>query len=182
MNNKKVQAHMQIDVSFVANTTKLVKELENSTKKLNLGSVVTRDLATNLSKGFKEVYGNLDKMATGLSKKGLSSKQYTAFFDSINDRLQQSLGFTQDLKKSLSDAFNSPENKQAIKDLEDFKKQLIEINKLASQQSASLTRQNTAKNKLKDETGLDFDTSRKMLNSILKRRANKQDLTRNQQD
>ncbi len=182
MNNKKVQAHMQIDVSFVANTTKLVKELENSTKKLNLGSVVTRDLATNLSKGFKEVYGNLDKMATGLSKKGLSSKQYTAFFDSINDRLQQSLDFTQDLKKSLSDAFNSPENKQAIKDLEDFKKQLIEINKLASQQSASLTRQNTAKNKLKEETGLDFDTSRKMLNSILKRRANKQDLTRNQQD
>ena len=38
MNNKKVQAQMQIDVSFIGNTTKLVKDLQTATKGLNLSS------------------------------------------------------------------------------------------------------------------------------------------------
>ena len=182
MNSKRVQAQMQIDVSFLADTTKLVKQLQDSTNKLNLDAGFTKQFSNNLNKGFKEIFSNLDKMTEGLSKKGLSPKQYTTFFNGMNDKLQESLKLTQNLRKGLEDMFNSAENKQALKDLNTFKKHLEEINKLASAQKGAQTRQNTAISKLKEDTGLDYEVSKKMLNAIQQRKSNKQGLTRNQQD
>lgn len=182
MANKKVQAQMQINVSFLSDTTKLVKQLESATKNLNLDSSFGKQFSATLNKSFKDVYSNIDRMTEGLSKKGLSSKQYTAFFNSMNARLKDSIQFTQSLKKNLSEMFNSAENKQALKDLQAYKKQLEEINKLATAQKGAATRKNTAITKMKDETGIDYNLSKRMINSISARRANNQPLTKNQQD
>lgn len=182
MNNKKIQANMQIDISFIGNTSKLVKQLESEVGRLNLSSTIGSKLTTSLEKSFKEVYSNLDKMAEGLSKKGLSPKQYTAFFSGMHEKLQTSIKFTQTLKDDLQNLFNSAENKKALKDLDDFKTKLEAINKLASSQKGATTRQQTTMNKLKDETGLDYGVSRQMLQAIAKRRANKMAPTKAQQD
>lgn len=182
MNSKKVQAEMQVNVSFLGNTTKLVKQLENTTKQLNLDGSFTKQIGADLNKSFKEVYTNLNKMTEGLSKKGLSTKQYTAFFNDMNARLKDSIKFTQDLKKNLQTAFNSPENKQALKDLEKYKKQLEEIRKLAASQKGANTRRDTAIRKMADETGIDYNLSKRMLTQIANRKANNQGLTKNQQD
>lgn len=182
MTNKKVQAQMQIDISFVGNTTKLIKDLEHSFSKLNLSSNLTKQLEYDLNKGFKDTFSNLGKMAEGLSKPGLSSKQYTTFFDNINKKIEDSTKVFGTLKKSLTDVFNSTENKQLLKDIEKYKKDLIELNKLASSQKAAATRQNTAINKMKEETGIDYNVSRRTLTSIANRKADKKGLTKNQQD
>lgn len=182
MNNKKVQANMQINVSFLGDTAKLVKQLESDVQKLNLNSTLETKIGTNLDKNFKNVYTNLDKMIKGLSEKGLSSKQYTEFFNTMQDKLKSSIQFTKNLKSDLQDMFNSSENQQALKDLEQFRKKLEEINKLASKQKSANTRQQTAVNKLKDETGLNYEVSKQMLSSIEKRKANKLAPTKAQQD
>ena len=83
MTNKKVQAQMQINVSFVGNSTKLVKNLEQNFSKLNLSSGLTKQLEADLNKSFKDIYANLGKMTERLSKKGLSSKQYEDFFNAL---------------------------------------------------------------------------------------------------
>ena len=70
MTNKKIQAQMQVDVSFLANTTDLVKQLENATRSLKLDSGFGKQIGTSLDKSFREVYTNLNKMTEGLSKKG----------------------------------------------------------------------------------------------------------------
>lgn len=182
MASKKIQAQMQIDVSFIGNTTKLVKDLEQSFSKLNLSSTLTKQIETDLNRGFKDTFANLGKMIEGLSKPGLSAKQYTSFFDSINKRVEDSTKIFGTLKKSLTDAFNSKENKQALKDIEKYKKQLAELNKLASTQKGATTRQNTAINKMREETGIDYNISKRMISNIAGRKANKQDLTKTQQD
>lgn len=182
MANKKVQAQMQINVSFVGDTTKLVKQLENSTKNLQLDAGFSKQISANLTKGFKEVYANLDKMVEGLSKKGLSSKQYTAFFTSMNDNLKQSIGFTKNLKTELSEIYNSEENKKALKDLEKYKKELEAIQKLASNQKAAQTRRDTATKKMREETGIDYNISKRTITNIAARTANRQGLTKNQEE
>lgn len=182
MNNKKVQAHMQVNVSFLGDTTKLVKQLEDTTKKLNLEGSFTKQLGTNLTKGFKEVYSTIEKMGEGLSKKGLSSKQYTAFFNEMNGKLRESVNFTKDLKKNLQAAFNSPENKQALKDLEKYKKQLEEINKLSASKKGASTRAETATRKMREETGIDYNIAKRTLSSIANRKANNLDLTKAQKE
>lgn len=182
MSNKKVQAQMQINVSFLSDTKQLVKQLEDSTRSLKLDSSFGRQLSSSLDKSFKDVYSNLDRMIEGLSKKGLSSKQYTSFFNGMNDRLKDSLKFTKDLKSNIQNMFNNPENKQGLKDLEKFRKELEEINKLNSSLKGAQTRQATAINKMKEETGIDYNISKRMVSSIAGRKANNQDLTKNQQD
>ena len=182
MNNKKIQANMQIDISFIGNTSKLVKQLESEVGRLNLNSTIGSKLTTGLEKSFKEVYSNLDKMAEGLSKKGLSPKQYTAFFSGMHEKLQTSIKFTQTLKDDLQNLFNSAENKKALKDLDEFKNKLEAINKLASSQKGAATRQQTTMNKMKEETGLDYNVSKQMLQAISKRRANKMVPTKAQQE
>ena len=182
MNNKKIQANMQIDISFIGNTSKLVKQLESEVGRLNLNSTIGSKLTTGLEKSFKEVYSNLDKMAEGLSKKGLSPKQYTAFFSGMHEKLQTSIKFTQTLKDDLQNLFNSAENKKALKDLDEFKNKLEAINKLASGQKGAATRQQTTMNKMKEETGLDYNVSKQMLQAISKRRANKMAPTKAQQE
>ena len=87
MNNKKIQAQMQVNVSFLGNTAQLLKQLQDTTKQLNLDSSLYKPLAASLSKGFKEAFDNLNQMTSGLSKKGLSTKQYTDFFNDINSKL-----------------------------------------------------------------------------------------------
>ena len=117
MNNKKVQAQMQIDVSFVGNTTKLVKDLQTATKGLNLSSTLTKQFETDMNRSFKETLGNLSKLTEGLGKKGFSSKQYTEFFNNINLKIQESTRFIGTMKTNLQAIFKSQENKQAIKEL-----------------------------------------------------------------
>lgn len=182
MNNKKVQAQMQIDVSFIGNTTKLVKELQSSFKSLDLSSNLTKQFEVGVSKGFKDLLSNLDKMSEGLSKKGLSTKQYTNFFDTMNTKIQESTKFLGGLKDKLTDIYSSEENKKAIKDLENYKKKLEEINKLASAQKASTTRRSTAIKKMEDETGVQYGISKRMLANVNARKQNKQDLTANQKE
>lgn len=182
MTNKKIQAQMQVDVSFLANTTDLVKQLENATRSLKLDSGFGKQIGTSLDKSFKEVYTNLNKMTEGLSKKGLTSKQYTTFFDGMNARLKDSVKFAQNLKDTLQGAFNSPENKQALKDLDNYRKMLVEINKLATSQKGANTRKDTAIRKMQEETGIDFNISKRMINSISARKSNNQGLTKNQQE
>jgi TP901 family phage tail tape measure protein len=182
MNNKKIQAQMQIDVSFIGNTTKLVKDLQTATKGLNLSSTLTKQFETDMNRSFKETLGNLSKLTEGLGKKGFSAKQYTDFFNNINLKIQESTKFIGSMKTSLQTIFKSQENKQAIKELEAYKKQLEEINKLVSAQKGSQTRRSTAIQKMKDETGIDYNISKRTLSSIANRRANNQDLTKTQQE
>lgn len=182
MNNKKIQAQMQIDVSFIGNTTKLVKDLQTATKGLNLSSTLTKQFETDMNRSFKETLGNLSKLTEGLGKKGFSAKQYTDFFNNINLKIQESTKFIGNMKTNLQTIFKSQENKQAIKELEAYKKQLEEINKLASAQKGSQTRRTTAIQKMKEETGIDYNISKRTLSSIANRRANNQDLTKTQQE
>ena len=44
MASKKIQSQMQIDISFVGNSTKLVKSLEQSFNKLDLSSSLTKQI------------------------------------------------------------------------------------------------------------------------------------------
>ena len=90
MNNKKIQSQMQINVSFVGDATKMLKALEKNVSNLNLSSTLTKGLETNLNKTFQSLYSNLDKMKEGLSKKGLSAKQYTDFFEGVNKKVGES--------------------------------------------------------------------------------------------
>ena len=182
MSNKRLQAQMQIDVSFLSDTTKLVKQLEDSTKSLKLNSEFGKQFSSSLTKSFKDVYANIEKMSEGLSKKGLSSKQYASFFEDMNNRLKDSLKFTKELKTGIQGVFDNPENKQGLKDLEKFRKELEQINKLNISLKAAQTRQNTAVNKMKEDTGIDYNLSKRMINSISVRRSNNQALTKNQQD
>ena len=178
MNNRKLQAQMQIDVSFIGKTEQLVKNLNATFKSLDLSSQIVKPLGTDLSKTFKDIYTNLDKMAEGLSKKGLSPKQYDAFFTTINAKIADSAQMFGNLQKGMEDAFNSAENKKALKDLEQYKKQLAEINKLVTNQKKLNTRQQTAKNQIKEITGFDFEDIKPELDKIKKRRASgKKDLT-----
>lgn len=172
MNNKKIQAQMQIDVSFIGDSTKLLKALESSFSKLNLTSSLTKGLETDLTKSFKNTYANLEKMSSGLSKKGLSTKQYNAFFTELNDKIRQSSLNIDTLKTRLTDIFKGESNKRAIKDLENYKKQLVEINEILTKQRASTTRANTSKTKLMDEFGLDTDNKyvKNALSNLLARR------------
>lgn len=182
MSNKRLQAQMQIDVSFLSDTTKLVKQLEDSTKSLKLDSEFGKQFSSSLTKSFKDVYANIEKMSEGLSKKGLSSKQYASFFEDMNNRLKDSLKFTKELKTGIQGVFDNPENKQGLKNLEKFRKELEQINKLNASLKAAQTRQNTAVNKMKEDTGIDYNLSKRMINSISVRRSNNQALTKNQQD
>lgn len=180
MNKKKIQAQMQLDVSFVGNTTQLVKQLDALPGKLHLNTAVTKQLGEGFAKSYKSTISNLSKLAEGLSKPGLSAKQYTTFFDNINLKIQDTSKQMFTLKKGLQDAYKSPVNKQMLKDLEAYKKKLEEVNQILSNQKAAQTRQNTAKNKLKDELGLDYDVAGGMLGAIAARKRNKQDITKTQ--
>lgn len=182
MTNKKVQAQMQINVSFVGNSTKLVKNLEQNFSKLNLSSGLTKQLEADLNKSFKDIYANLGKMTEGLSKKGLSSKQYEDFFNALNMKIEDSTKIFQTLKDTLSDIFTGEENKKALKTLDDLKKKLEAINKLSTSQKAAQTRKDTAIRKIKDETNIDYNVSKKMIGSIIDRRSNKQEYTKTQRE
>lgn len=182
MNNKKVQAQMQIDVSFIGNTTKLVKDLQTATKGLNLSSTLTKQFETDMNRSFKETLGNLSKLTEGLGKKGFSAKQYTDFFNNINLRIQESTKFIGSMKTNLQALFKSKENKEATKELESYKKQLEEINKLVAAQKGSQTRKATAIQKLMDETGVDYNISKRTLVGIAYRKADKKDLTKTQNE
>lgn len=182
MNNKKIQSQMQINVSFIGDATKMLKTLEKDVSNLNLSSTLTKGLETNLNKTFQSLYSNLDKMKEGLSKKGLSAKQYTDFFEGINKKVGESTKLFSTLKDSLQAVFSSDENKKAIKDLEDYKKQLIEINKLVAAQKGAETRKNTAIQKMREEIGIDYNLQKRSLNTIANRKADKKTLTKNQQD
>jgi TP901 family phage tail tape measure protein len=180
MNSKRVNAQMQVNVSFVGNTTKLVKDLQAATKELNFGSSLTKQFETEMNRSFRDVLSNLNKMGEGLGKKGFSAKQYADFFNSINSKIQESTRFMSGMKSALQNIFDSKENKDATKQLEQYRKQLEEINKLASGQKGAQTRRDSAIRKMQEETGIDYELSKRMLSGIQTRKANKQGLTKNQ--
>lgn len=180
MNNKKVQAQMQLNVSFVADTATLVKKLESSLDKIKIGSNLTKQFEADIDKGFKELFNNLNKMSEGLSKKGLNVKQYNEFFTSINAKVQDSTKFLTGLQKKFNELYNSEDNKRAVKELENYKKQILEINKALTAQKAAQTRRNTAVDKLRSETGIEYGLSKRMLKNISERKGSGQQLTANQ--
>ena len=173
---------MQIDVSFVSDASKLVKSLQEATQRLDLSSPLTKQFETEMTKSFKDTLANMSKLEEGLSKKGLNSKAYTDFFNNMNLKIQESTKFLGSMKSGLQDIFSSKENKQAIKDLEDYKKQLQEINKLVASQKGAETRRNTAINKMREETGINYDISKRTISQIAARKADKKDLTKAQSD
>lgn len=182
MANNKTKAQIQIDVSFVTNATKLVKDLQGGLKGLNLSSVLTKDLATGLNQGFKTLIGDLNKMTEGLSKKGLNPKQYQEFFNQMNVKIQQSTGFITRLGKELDNIYDSDANKQAIKSLEDYRKKLEELKKISIEYNKTNTRQGTAAKKMFDETGVDYNVSKHTIRKIYnQRKEGKTGLTKGQQ-
>ena len=182
MANNKTKAQIQIDVSFVTNATKLVKDLQGGLKGLNLSSVLTKDLSTGLNQGFKTLIGDLNKLADGLGKKGLNPKQYQDFFNQMNAKIHQSTGFVTRLGKELDDIFSSDANKQAIKSLDDYRKKLEELKKISVEYNKTNTRQGTAARKMFEETGIDYNISKKTIKDIYKQRqAGKNSLTKGQQ-
>ena len=182
MNKRKVQAQMELDISFIGNTTKLVKQLQDIPKNLNLGTGLGKSFESGIEKSIKDTIANLNKLGEGLSKKGLSTKQYETFFNKMNLKIQDSSRILTTMKTDLQKAFSSSVNQDMLKDLEKYKKQLEEVNKLIGLQKAAQTRAGTSANKMKEETGLSYDVAGGMLKAIRNRRANKQDLTKNQQD
>ena len=182
MSAKKTNTNLQINVSFVGDTTKLVKDLQTNLKSLKLDSPLTKDFKNNMSQGFKEVFTNLNKMSEGLSKKGLNTKQYTDYFNNMNLKIKESVKFVSTLKTELQDIFNSQENKEALKDLEKYRKQLQEINKLSTAQKGAQTRKDTAIQKLYNETGIDYNISKRMLSNIANKKASRQKFTKTQEE
>lgn len=182
MANNKAKAQIQIDVSFVTNATKLVKDLQGGLKGLNLSSVLTKDLATGLNQGFKTLIGDLNKMGEGLSKKGLNPKQYQDFFNQMNTKILQSTGFITRLGKELDNIYDSDANKQAIKSLDDYGKKLEELKKISIEYNKTNTRQGTAAKKMFDETGVDYNVSKHTIRKIYnQRKEGKTNLTKGQQ-
>ena len=182
MNKRKVQAQMELDISFIGNTTKLVKQLQDIPKNLNLGTGLGKSFESGIEKSIKDTIANLNKLGEGLGKKGLSTKQYETFFNKMNLKIQDSSRILTTMKADLQKAFSSSVNQDMLKDLEKYKKQLEEVNKLIGLQKAAQTRAGTSVNKMKEETGLSYDVAGGMLKAIRNRKANKQDLTKNQQD
>ena len=183
MNNKKIQANMQINVGFVADTTELVKQVENKFKGLNLGSSLFSGVTTSLEKNFKDIYSNLDKMASSLSKRGLSTKQYENLFNGFNDNILRSIDNIEKLKEKITEMYNSSENKEYTKQLQAQRDLLADMEKIATRVKSARTRAGTNAQKAKDELGLDFANSvtAELLTSITERRANKKGLTPGQQ-
>jgi len=182
MNSRKVQAQMQIDVSFLSDTTQLVKQLQSATSQLKLDGNFGKQFSAELTKSFKEVNTIMSKMTEGLSKKGLSTKEYTNFFNEMHAKLKESIKFTEGLKQKMEDIYNSPNNKQGLKDLKDLRDVLKQINDLASDNQTALTRKQTAIDKMREQTGLDYNISKRTLSQIAGRRADKKGLTKTQQE
>ena len=181
MNNKKVQAHMQLNVTFVSDAAKMVKDLQTSLKSLDFSSGFTKQLENNLNKSFKDTLTNLDKMADGLSKKGLNPKQYMDFFTAINTKIEDSTHILGKLKEGFQSIYDSKENQDAIKNLEQLKKKLEEVNRVVTNQKKLQTRQQTAKDKVKTLTGYDYDDVKGELKKIQSRKATGKDLTAGQE-
>ena len=183
MGKKNVQANMQIDVSFVANTKNLVKELEKSTSSLKLDSGLTKGFGTSLNKSFKEVYTNLDKMSQRLNKPGLNSKEYTNIFKTLNSQIQDGLENITSLQSQLTNIFKGSDNTKAIKQLKAYKEQLEQLEKLRKEQNTSKRYKKNATEKFEAETGLSYNAKNKnMLLDLQQRKTNKQKLTPTQEN
>ena len=182
MNNKKIQANMQINVGFVADTTQLVKSIESKMKQIDLGSSLASGVGTSLDKQFKDIIVNLEKMMTGLGKRGLSLKQYDNTFNTLNDNIKRSVQNVKELGKELSKIYNSKENQEYLNTLKEQQKALEKIEKLGSKARAASTRASTNVKKAA-EYGIDLNNqaTTKMLDEIISRRGNNQGLTPNQQ-
>lgn len=182
MNNKKIQANMQINVGFIADTTKLVKQVETDMKQINLGSSLADNISTSLDKNFRDIGTNLEKMMTSIGKRGLSLKQYQNFFNTFNDNVQRSVKNVKGLADELTKIYNSKENQEYLNNLKEQQKTLEKIEKLGSKARAATTRANTNVKKA-SEYGIDLNNSAttKMLDEIIARRGNNQGLTPGQQ-
>jgi TP901 family phage tail tape measure protein len=160
MANKSTTRHMRLNIEFISDVTKLAKDLSTLPSKVDLGSKIGKDLVSGFTKNIGSTIGNLNKLQQALSVPGLSTKQYTAIFNKMNVKIQETAHQALLLKDSLKDLYNSQENKDGLKQLEKFKKQLEEIKDLQTKKSGSVTRRNTSKKKLFEEAGLDYNQSK----------------------
>ena len=180
MNNKKIQAQMQIDVSFLSKGLSLTKDIQSQLDKVKFTGPLTKHFTDDLSKQFKAIETNYNKMISGLSKKGLNSKQYTAIFEEGNLAIRKNIESIRDVGKAIKEAYNSKEQKDLLKGLEAQKQLLQDIKKLQSSMKQSNAAGARATGKLKDEFGLDFGNSevRNALKAVKERRgAGKTSLT-----
>ena len=185
MNNRKIQANMQINVGFVANTTELVKQVENKFKNINLSSSLFSEVSTGLDKNFREIRTNLEKMITGLGKRGLSVKQYENIFNTLNDNVNRAKQNIKELSAELTKAFDSNKNKNNLKTLKDLKTVLADIQNLNTRRKSALSFAENNVTKAKEELGLDFSNKSitKMLDEIATKRASGvKKLTKTQQE
>lgn len=173
MNGRKIQANMQINVGFVANTTDLVKKIESQFKQINLSSSLFAGVSTGLDKNFKDIRVNLEKMMSGLSKRGLSVKQYENVFNTLNDGIKRATANIKALETELTKAFDSSKNKEMLKDLDKQRKLLEEISQLSSKIKGANTRAGTNSKKALDNYGIDFGNKNMagMLDELISRRA-----------
>ena len=171
MNNKKVQANMQINVSFLADSQKLVKELNNIPNQLHLSNKITEQLGRGFNTTIQNLSANLNKMLDGLSKPGLNAKQYTSIFDNFSLRIQDNIKDISTFGEKLERAYSGVANKKARDDLRKYEKDLQRIKELISSTKGAETRSSTSKNKFKEEFGIDFDAARSYIESYKKSKA-----------
>ena len=168
MNNKKAQANMQINVSFLANTQKLAKELNEIPNQLHLDNKITEQLGKGLNTSLQSLTTNLNKLFDGLSKPGLSAKQYTAIFDNTKLKIQDNIKDITTFGDRLEQAYRGMANTKARSELKKLEQDLQRIKDLMTNTKSANTWANNAKEDFKGNFGIDFDAARSYIESYRK--------------
>ena len=122
-------------------------------------------------------------MSQRLNKPGLSSKEYTNIFKTLNSLIQDSLENITSLQSQLTNIFKGSDNTKAIKQLKAYKEQLEQLEKLRKEQNTSKRYKKNATEKFEAETGLSYNAKNKnMLLDLQQRKTNKQKLTPTQEN
>ena len=168
MSNKKTQANMQINVSFLANTQKLVKELNEIPNQLHLDNKITDQLGKGLNTSLQSLTTNLNKLFDGLSKPGLSAKQYTAIFDNTKLKIQDNIKDITTFGVRLEQAYKGMANTKARAELKKLEQDLQRIKDLMTESKSANTWASNAKEDFKTKFGIDFDAARSYIESYRK--------------
>lgn len=156
MNNKKIQAQMQIDVSFLSKGLTLTKDIQSQLDRIKLTGI-NKQFSDDITKHLKSIESSYNKMIAGLSKKGLTSKQYSQIFEEGSLAIKKNIDSIKEVGKAIKDSYNSKEQKEWLKGLEAEKGLLQDIKRIRSEMKKDTTRSGTTAKKIKDEFGLDIN-------------------------
>lgn len=184
MANNKTNIKMQIDVSFVSNASKMIKELEQTFTKSSIGSTIGKSFTDDITKNFKNLDSLFTKMQEGLMKPGLNAKQYTDFFDNINSKIKDSVKYFEELKTSAKDLFDSPKNQRGLDQIKELEKIQSKITArgsgIGTKMRYASTRQSTIREDILKDYGIDYNISKRELTETYKRYKSGSNFTPNQ--